>query len=148
MLTPAALSGMHQLRAVSLHLKTAAEIASSLQALPRLELLFLHLNAARIGVHSSRGPKTTPNEVAALLEQLVGCTALKRLFLANDVRELLKEEEHQQLCAPALADLAAAGVEMQLQPVQHWRDHTSQVWKAAAGIPAEADQELTKLRLS
>lgn len=42
MLTPAALSGMQQLRAVSLHLKIAAETASSLQALPRLELLFLH----------------------------------------------------------------------------------------------------------
>lgn len=41
-LTPAALSGMQQLRAVSLHLKIAAETASSLQALPRLELLFLH----------------------------------------------------------------------------------------------------------
>lgn len=139
---------MQQLRAVSLHLKTAAETASSLQALPRLELLFLHWYAARIGVHSSCGPKTAPIEVAALLEQLAGCTALKRLFLADDVRKLLTEEEHQLLCAPALAKLSAAGVEMQLQPVKHWRDHTSQMLEAAAGVPAEADQELAKLRLS
>ncbi|PRW45036.1 leucine-rich repeat receptor kinase family [Chlorella sorokiniana] len=142
-LTPAALSSMRQLRAASLHVHTAAKAIAVLQALPRLKLLFLHLNAEE-DVRSGRVSEATPAAVIALLGQLPACPALKGVRLCRDISNMLNK--HKQLLQPALAALAAARIEVQLPPATGWW-HADDAWHAAAGVPAEPDRELAKLQM-
>ena len=144
-LTPAALAGMRQLRAASLHVQTAVTAAAVLRALPRLELLFLHLRC-NDDAHAGNGQaaKPAPADLAALLDQLAVFPAMKGLHLDGAVHTLLKDEKQQQLFQPALAKLAAAGIHV-TPPAPWWRRREHDLWQAAAQIPAEPDGELLKL---
>lgn len=139
-LTPAALSGMRHLRAACLHVSTAIAAAAELQSLPRLELLGLH-RAEPV----DEAPRPRSTALAALLSELPSWPALRSLHLLENAGGLLKKKKHQQLLQAALAQLAAGGMEVQIEA--DWDGDGLRAWLAAAGAPPPPDAKLEKLRM-